>query len=743
MPGYIKDGDKVLLKFVNGAPVDADAPITDWITEGVPSLKGVTEGDTITEVETLVPPDDPLFWLAVIEEAEKRGWEVIPEDPDPLPKMKSLAEDLLWPGAVQIYSDGQDAATALEKSLALIIKHPGHADQEVHNPHGGGGKSGAGKQQSFFHMGAAAKFDKKDKKADKKKADEEEEPVWKDPKEAKAEKFAEKHATEHPEEVFTPDKAGEVHELNGVPFNDAPPDFWLSTPDKPIDEPPFKPKMAMALGDEDGEPMQKKAGAGVVMVEPDGRVWLVEPSNHFGGYVSTFPKGGQEPGLSLQQTALKEVFEESGLQAEITGHLGDFEGDLSSNRYYVGKRVGGNPYSTDFETASVRLVDVGTAKQLLNRSRDQKILGTLLDKAVGKSLIIKNPGHADQHEHDPNNGVAAADKPATKDGESIVRKPPSEVFAGRHIVRETVGTEKVSNTTKAGKTTTREVPVYKFTWSDTGKPIPEKEATRLRGLVPPGVTGVRINPDPNGHIQAVWIDAKGRTQPKYSKAHTGAAAVAKFERLKEFNENHPKMLKQIGKDMQSDDKVTSEAAAVAYLIAKTAFRVGGTGNTQADKKAYGASTLLGKHVTVTGNKVTFHFTGKKGVDIRKTVVDAKLADMMRERKGKPNEPLFHSNAGNVRKYMDGISNGKFSPKDFRTYHATATALEFISKKSEVAPDEKTFGKWQKEVAIKVAQTLGNTPSVSLNSYISPLVWDRWRKPEWGPWKPKSIREMDD
>ncbi|MDD3354138.1 NUDIX hydrolase [Zoogloea sp.] len=65
-------------------------------------------------------------------------------------------------------------------------------------------------------------------------------------------------------------------------------------------------------------PKGKKAAAGVAVLESDGRIWLVAPSNAFGGYPVTFPKGTQEAGMSLQATALRETFEETGLAMALT-----------------------------------------------------------------------------------------------------------------------------------------------------------------------------------------------------------------------------------------------------------------------------------------------------------------------------------------------------------------------------------------------------------------------------------------
>lgn len=122
---------------------------------------------------------------------------------------------------------------------------------------------------------------------------------------------------------------------------------------------------------------QKHASAGVIIKEPDGRVWLVEPLNHYGGYEHTFPKGTQDEGLGLQATAIKEAYEETGLKVRITGHALDLERDSSMARYYWAERVGGEPAAHGGETYAVKLVPVKYLNTLLNRRHDQDIAVTL------------------------------------------------------------------------------------------------------------------------------------------------------------------------------------------------------------------------------------------------------------------------------------------------------------------------------------------------------------------------------
>ncbi|WNL63665.1 NUDIX hydrolase [Aeromonas phage ST4] len=118
----------------------------------------------------------------------------------------------------------------------------------------------------------------------------------------------------------------------------------------------------------------KHAGAGVVIVEPDGRVWLTHPSNSFGGYNATWPKGSVDPGESMQAAACRETFEETGLQVEIIGHLGDFEKTTSVARMYLAKRVGGDPSRMGWESQAMSLCPVDKLKDLLNMPNDHQIV---------------------------------------------------------------------------------------------------------------------------------------------------------------------------------------------------------------------------------------------------------------------------------------------------------------------------------------------------------------------------------
>jgi ADP-ribose pyrophosphatase YjhB (NUDIX family) len=167
--------------------------------------------------------------------------------------------------------------------------------------------------------------------------------------------------------TFVPGQSNLPAELNGIKFTDAKtPSDWSKVkgqnPAIDADMPFDPPAPGMSVG------------AGVIILEPDGRMWLTKPTNEFGGYKNTFPKGTVEPQLSMQQNAIKEAFEETGLQVKITGVAGDFERTTSKARFYFAERIGGSPKNMGWESQAVRLAPMKDAAKLLNRQVDKNIL---------------------------------------------------------------------------------------------------------------------------------------------------------------------------------------------------------------------------------------------------------------------------------------------------------------------------------------------------------------------------------
>ena len=122
--------------------------------------------------------------------------------------------------------------------------------------------------------------------------------------------------------------------------------------------------------------------AGAAVIEPDGRVWTVVPTNGYGAKAA-LPKG--RLGRSgPQETAIREVWEETGLHVELLAWLVDVQRTTTITRYYLARRIGGSPVACGWESQAVRLVPLDRLGEVLTTAADAVLVG---------ALAGKNPGH--------------------------------------------------------------------------------------------------------------------------------------------------------------------------------------------------------------------------------------------------------------------------------------------------------------------------------------------------------------
>ena len=112
-----------------------------------------------------------------------------------------------------------------------------------------------------------------------------------------------------------------------------------------------------------------------------------------GDGVWALPKGTPEEGESPEQTALREVREETGVEVEQQGVVGDVRYWFSrpqegvryfkTVRHYLFRPVGGDPSLHDHEFDDVRWFPVEDALKLLTYRNEARILRQALDLADG------------------------------------------------------------------------------------------------------------------------------------------------------------------------------------------------------------------------------------------------------------------------------------------------------------------------------------------------------------------------
>jgi DNA topoisomerase-1 len=167
------------------------------------------------------------------------------------------------------------------------------------------------------------------------------------------------------------------------------------------------------------------------------------------------------------------------------------------------------------------------------------------------------------------------------------------------------------------------------------------------------------------------------------------------------------------------------------LINSLYFRVGSEKSAR-HYKTYGITTLQNRHLTIDPRgRLIFDFVGKSHIKHRKILVDRDLAAVMAELKAiGPARKLFHYVAedgtlrnikpADINAYIKSATAPEFSSKDFRTWGGTLLAAVELA---ELGPaDEEPEKKRRLVKAVKrVAEDLGNTPTVCRSSYIHPTV----------------------
>jgi DNA topoisomerase-1 len=258
---------------------------------------------------------------------------------------------------------------------------------------------------------------------------------------------------------------------------------------------------------------------------------------------------------------------------------------------------------------------------------------------------------------------------------------------------------------------------------------------RIRSLViPPAWTDVWISPRAGAHLQATGVDAAGRRQYLYHSAFRALREQAKFDKLIRFGEKLPDLREAMTQHMGHDEFDRERISAVATrLINQAWFRVGSDRYAR-ESKTYGVTTLSKRHVSVKGHRVTFRFHAKHRALVRTTLVDAELADAIKQLLAlRGGSRLFRyrwegdldSLTGKrLNDYIRIYLGDEFTAKDFRTWGGTlVAAIAFAEHGSVETPAE------AKRVVAAVMRTvgerLGNTPAVARSSYVSPAVVEQY------------------
>ena len=254
------------------------------------------------------------------------------------------------------------------------------------------------------------------------------------------------------------------------------------------------------------------------------------------------------------------------------------------------------------------------------------------------------------------------------------------------------------------------------------------EIDRLNAVgMPPAYERCWFCPRPDGHIQAIGYDARGRRQYRYHPEFRAEREIRKYDRMAAFGAALPKLRRRVEQDLKG--KATdfrTVVAAVVRLIDETNMRVGNEEYAKSNK-SFGATTLRNRHAKVGRERLQITYNGKHGIKRTVTVTDRRLARIARRTQDLPGQSLFSfvDEEGEVRRvssndvndYIREAMADEFTAKDFRTWGASVIAFEEMVKRA----DRKRID--LKSVIEPVAEALGNTVAISRKSYVHPALID--------------------
>jgi DNA topoisomerase-1 len=244
---------------------------------------------------------------------------------------------------------------------------------------------------------------------------------------------------------------------------------------------------------------------------------------------------------------------------------------------------------------------------------------------------------------------------------------------------------------------------------------------RIKSLViPPAWTDVWICPDPRGHLQATGRDARGRKQHRYHPRWREVRDETKYHRMIAFAKALPEIRRRTDADLRRPGLPKEKVlAAVVQLLEKTLIRVGNDEYAR-QNKSFGLTTLRDGHVEVSGERVTFAFRGKSGVQHEVDLQDRRLARVVKACRDLPGYELFQYvdesgtrqtiESSDVNGYLREIIGEEFTSKDFRTWAGTVLAAQLL-KEFEVFTSESQA----KRNIVKAVESVAKPPCSACSS----------------------------
>ena len=250
------------------------------------------------------------------------------------------------------------------------------------------------------------------------------------------------------------------------------------------------------------------------------------------------------------------------------------------------------------------------------------------------------------------------------------------------------------------------------------------EIDRLNAIgLPPAYRDAWFSAKPNGHIQAIGWDEKGRKQYRYHLDFRARQDSAKYESCATFGRKLPRLRAKVAADLKLRGVSREKAvAAVVRLLDIGHIRVGNEGYVKSGN-SFGATTLRNRHVKVAGDALKLKFRAKSGKERVMTLTDRSLSRFVKRMQDLPGQHLFQwlddegephpVSSSDVNEYIREAMDDEFTAKHFRTWSASVMAFEALIE------TDRDIG--LNTMLEPVTEALGNTKAIARKSYVHPTL----------------------
>lgn len=268
-------------------------------------------------------------------------------------------------------------------------------------------------------------------------------------------------------------------------------------------------------------------------------------------------------------------------------------------------------------------------------------------------------------------------------------------------------------------------------------PHPSKrEVVRIESLkIPPNWKSVKVSRDSTSKVQVIGKDSKDREQRIYHPDWIKKATELKYKTMNKLSRKYKEFDEQLDKLIRKKDlSFHCVVANIIKLLTLLNIRIGNEIYFE-ENGTCGLTTLRKKNLKIIDSEYFLNFTGKKGVEHSKHIKSIRVKNFIDKMRKIKHERLFcykkesefiPITSYDINIFIKEHLGEDFTAKDLRTYSANKIFKEQLSMFGCPKNEKDALFKIRESIKFTASQ-LGNTPKVCRDSYIDPVLIDKYYK----------------